>query len=145
MDLPRAIETLREPLREASFLVEVSRADIAFERDFGQAPLMGTFDSRLLSQAFGNLIKNAAEAIEAAELESGRKGTIRVRAKGFGSQIVVDVIDNGKGASCTAEDVEECVVVDGPGPRVLLVGDSFANMLGPMFEALAEDRGFSLA
>ena len=53
--------------------------------------------------------------------------------------------DNGKGASCTAEDVEECVVVDGPGPRVLLVGDSFANMLGPMFEALAEDHGFSLA
>src|SRR5690606_19080607 len=32
---------LREPLREASFLVEVSRADIAFDRDFGNTPLMG--------------------------------------------------------------------------------------------------------
>lgn len=88
---------LREPLREASFLVEVSRADIAFERQFGSIPLMGTFDSRLLSQAFGNLIKNAAEAIEAAELESGISGAIRIRAVLRGNEIVVDVIDNGKG------------------------------------------------
>jgi two-component system nitrogen regulation sensor histidine kinase NtrY len=88
---------LREPLREASFLVEVSRSDIAFERSFGARPLMGTFDSRLLSQAFGNLIKNAAEAIEAAEVESGRKGTILIRAARQGSTFVVDVIDNGKG------------------------------------------------
>jgi two-component system nitrogen regulation sensor histidine kinase NtrY len=58
---------------------------------------MGTFDSRLLSQAFGNLIKNAAEAIEAAELESGRKGTILIRAARHGATFVVDVIDNGKG------------------------------------------------
>ena len=63
---------LREALREASFLVEVSRADIAFERDFGIEPLMGTFDSRLMAQAFGNVIKNAAEAIEASEREIGR-------------------------------------------------------------------------
>ncbi len=57
---------LREALREASFLVEVSRSDIAFERDFGNEPLKGTFDSRLMAQAFGNVIKNAAEAIEAS-------------------------------------------------------------------------------
>ncbi|MEO3385870.1 PAS domain-containing sensor histidine kinase [Mesorhizobium sp. CAU 1741] len=88
---------LREPLREASFLVEVSRADIAFERDFGSAPLMGTFDSRLLSQAFGNLIKNAAEAIEAAERGSDTPGIIRIRAEKTGKEIRVDVIDNGKG------------------------------------------------
>lgn len=51
---------LREALREASFLVEVSRADIAFERDFGSVPLIGTFDSRLMSQAFGNVIKSSS-------------------------------------------------------------------------------------
>jgi len=88
---------LREPLREASFLVEVSRADIAFTRDFGSEPLMGTFDARLLSQAFGNLIKNAAEAIEAAERESGVKGAILIRAARVGKDFVVEVIDNGKG------------------------------------------------
>ena len=45
--------TTREPLREASFLIEVSRSDIAFERDFPSTPLKGTYDSRLLAQAFG--------------------------------------------------------------------------------------------
>ena len=88
---------LREPLREASFLVEVSRSDIAFERDFGTVPLKGTFDSRLLSQAFGNLIKNAAEAIEAAERENGISGVIRIHAQPTEDGIQVDIIDNGKG------------------------------------------------
>jgi two-component system, NtrC family, nitrogen regulation sensor histidine kinase NtrY len=88
---------LRESLREASFLVEVSRNDIKFERDFGSVPLGGTFDSRLMSQAFGNVIKNAAEAIDAAERLTGEPGAILIRAREQGKQIVVDVIDNGKG------------------------------------------------
>jgi len=88
---------LREPLREASFLVEVSRSDIAFTRDFGREPLMGTFDSRLLGQAFGNLIKNAAEAIDAAERQTGEKGAILVRALRQGDHITVDIVDNGRG------------------------------------------------
>ena len=88
---------LREPLREASFLVEVSRADIAFTRQFGAQALMGTFDTRLLSQAFGNLIKNAAESIEAAERSTGEKGEILIRANLAGKSITVEVIDNGRG------------------------------------------------
>ena len=88
---------LREALREASFLVEVSRADIAFERRFGSEPLMGTFDSRLMSQAIGNVIKNAAEAIEAVERENGQTGVIRIVAGAEHGKIRVDVIDNGKG------------------------------------------------
>ncbi len=89
---------LREPLREASFLVEVSRSDISFERDFGNEPLIGTFDSRLMSQAFGNLIKNAAEAIESDdERAAGDKGVVRVSARRENDTITVDVMDNGKG------------------------------------------------
>src|SRR5262245_7453960 len=88
---------LREPLREASFLIEVSRSDIAFERDFGPEPLMGTFDSRLMAQAFGNVVKNAAEAIEAAERDDRRPGAVRIRAARQGDTIRVDVMDNGKG------------------------------------------------
>ncbi len=87
---------LREALREASFLVEVSRSDIAFERDFGSEPLRGTYDSRLLAQAFGNVIKNAAEAIESSGSE-GEAGAIRIRAARLGGMIRVDVMDNGKG------------------------------------------------
>ncbi len=88
---------LREPLREASFLVEMSRSDIAFQRDFGDIPLMGTFDSRLLTQAFGNVIKNATEAIEAAERADGAPGAIHIRARRHNGFIYVDVIDSGKG------------------------------------------------
>ncbi|WP_378951035.1 ATP-binding protein [Mesorhizobium sp. ANAO-SY3R2] len=88
---------IREPLREASFLVEVSRSDIAFERDITPGPLKGTFDSRLMAQAFGNIIKNAAEAIEAAERQTGEPGVIRIQARRDGNSIRIDVIDNGKG------------------------------------------------
>ncbi|EKF43673.1 PAS sensor protein [Nitratireductor indicus C115] len=88
---------LRDPLREASFLVEVARSDIKFERDFSDEPLMGHFDARLMGQAFGNVIKNAAEAIEAAERAHGQPGAIRVVARPRGRFIQVDVIDNGKG------------------------------------------------
>ncbi|MDH4990280.1 PAS domain-containing sensor histidine kinase [Aquamicrobium lusatiense] len=88
---------LREPLREASFLVEVSRPDIRFERQFGNEPLPGTFDTRLLSQAFGNVIKNASEAMEGVEREDGSSGVIMIGAVREGDIIRVDVIDNGKG------------------------------------------------
>ena len=84
-------------MREASFLVEVSRSDIKFERDFGNEPLKGTFDSRLMAQAFGNVIKNAAEAIEAVSREIGDTGAIRIRAGLTDGMIRVDVMDNGKG------------------------------------------------
>lgn len=87
---------LREPLREASFLVEVSRADIAFERVFGDEALKGTFDSRLLAQAFGNIIKNAAEAIDGRDGDA-EHGIIRIQARRQGGTIRVDVMDNGRG------------------------------------------------
>ncbi len=88
---------LREPLREASFLVEMSRSDIAFERDFGDEPLTGTYDTRLLGQAFGNVIKNAAEATESVMRDSGDAGVIRVHAYRHDGFNVVDIMDNGKG------------------------------------------------
>ena len=88
---------LREPLREASFLVEVSRPDIAFERDLGNEPLKGTFDSRLLAQAFGNVVKNAAEAMEGVEWDNGGHGVIRIQARHEDDTYRVDVMDNGKG------------------------------------------------
>ena len=88
---------IREALREASFLVEVSRSDIKFERNFGSGPLKGTFDSRLMAQAFGNVIKNASEAIDAVGKEIGDTGAIRIQSSIEGSMIRVDVIDNGKG------------------------------------------------
>jgi len=91
---------LRDTLREATFLVEVSRSDISFERDFDDEELACDFDDRLVGQAFGNIIKNASEAVEARQAsdENREDGHILVRAHRNGSrEITVDVIDNGKG------------------------------------------------
>ncbi len=93
---------LREVLREAAFLVEVSRDEIAFDLALGEEPLIGTFDRRLLGQVFGNLIKNAAEAIDTARaLEPDLKGAIRVEAEQNGGMIEVRVLDNGCGLPST--------------------------------------------
>ena len=89
---------LRDSLREASFLLEVSRSDITFEKDYGDAPLMGKFDSRLIAQALGNVIKNATEAIDAVhDRPADEKGHVRVTARRDGGMIRIDVADDGKG------------------------------------------------
>ena len=88
---------LRDVLREASFLVEVSRSEIAFERNYGDTALVGLFDSRLMNQAFGNIIKNAAEATELAAHERDGGGVIRVEARRSGEAITVSIMDNGRG------------------------------------------------
>jgi len=64
---------------------------------FGNEPLKGTFDSRLMAQAFGNIIKNAAEAIDGLEQKDGSPGIIRIQAGRQNGAIRIDVIDNGKG------------------------------------------------
>lgn len=88
---------LRNSLKEAAFLVEVSRSEISFEQRLSEAPLYGHFDSRLLGQAFGNIIKNASEAIEAVTGEEDYRGHILLKAYQSNDQLVVEVIDNGKG------------------------------------------------
>ncbi|MCO4316555.1 PAS domain-containing sensor histidine kinase [Phyllobacterium sp. 21LDTY02-6] len=88
---------LREALKEASFLVEVSRSDIRFERDFADEPLMGMFDPRLMGQAFGNVIKNAAEAVESVVKEGHLDGHILVRCRAVGEEMLIEILDNGKG------------------------------------------------
>ncbi len=90
---------LRDVLKDAVFLREMGRNDIEFIRDFGETPLNGFFDSRMLGQAFGNLIKNATEAVDAVtadEQRQGRKVMVRARS-GDHDNYVVDIIDNGKG------------------------------------------------
>ncbi len=46
---------------------------------------------------------------------------------------------------CEPDDPGACLVVDGDGPHVVLVGDSHARMLTPAFTTLARERGFRLS
>ncbi|ABM44566.1 hypothetical protein X471_00476 [Bartonella bacilliformis str. Heidi Mejia] len=88
---------IRGLLREACFLIEVVRYDIHFEKDLGSIPLIGEFDNRLIVQAFSNVIKNASEAIDSVIRAEGVCGHILVRSYRQEENLVVDIIDNGKG------------------------------------------------
>nr|WP_154664787.1 PAS domain-containing sensor histidine kinase [Allorhizobium undicola] len=91
---------LRDILKDAVFLREMGHTECSFIRDVGEEPLEGSFDSRMLAQAFGNLIKNAVEAIEAVPSDlPALPGRVWVRAREDESRdvFVVDIIDNGKG------------------------------------------------
>ena len=97
------LRDLRNTVKEAAFLVEVSRNEIQFDREFSDTPLACYFDDRLVGQAVGNIIKNASEAVEARlaneiDDEASASGHIVVRAYGTSTgHIHVDVIDNGLG------------------------------------------------
>ena len=91
---------IREIVREAVFLFQVSRPEIVFELDLPDKPVVTLSDRRLLTQAVTNLVKNASEAIDSAvEADPTRAGTghivAKVRTKGDRMQITV--IDNGCG------------------------------------------------
>ncbi|MEC5290277.1 PAS domain-containing sensor histidine kinase [Aurantimonas sp. C2-6-R+9] len=85
---------LREALREAVFMREMGDHGIAFEANIPDQPMLGSYDIRLLSQAFGNLVKNAVEALEATEDIEGR---IVIRAEPGLDRHIVEIIDNGRG------------------------------------------------
>ncbi len=55
------------------------------------------------------------------------------------------VSDYGEVGWCTAEDPAACTVAEGDGPHLLLVGDSQAQSLVPMFEKLAEEHDLTLS
>ena len=89
---------IRQPLREAAFLIDVSRPDITIEKQLPDNALLGLFDSRMLAQAFGNLIKNATEAIDGRDPDLAvEPGHVLVRAVRDGTSMVIDIMDNGRG------------------------------------------------
>ncbi len=89
-------QDLAETLRQSVFLMRVGHPEVTFEAEIPTS-LPARFDRRLISQALTNILKNAAEAIEAVPAQERGKGRIRVSADRIGDDLVVDVIDNGLG------------------------------------------------
>jgi two-component system, NtrC family, nitrogen regulation sensor histidine kinase NtrY len=91
---------VREIVREAVFLFQVSRPDIEFELDLPEKPVKTMSDQRLLTQAVTNLVKNASEGIDTAvEADPSRAGTGHITAKVAtkGDHVHITIIDNGCG------------------------------------------------
>ncbi|MHA1518375.1 MAG: sensor histidine kinase, partial [Alphaproteobacteria bacterium] len=91
---------VREIVREAVFLFQVSRPDIEFQLDLPDKPVLTMSDQRLLTQAVTNLVKNASEGIDTAvEADPDRAATghITAEVRTKGDRIHITIIDNGCG------------------------------------------------
>ncbi|HZL59591.1 MAG TPA: PAS domain-containing sensor histidine kinase [Stellaceae bacterium] len=93
-------ENLAEIVRQAAFLQRTASPDIRIELDLPPQPARVFCDSRQVSQALINILKNAAEAI-AARIAAGGPGAppgeIRVRIAEDAQRVNLAVEDNGCG------------------------------------------------
>jgi two-component system nitrogen regulation sensor histidine kinase NtrY len=100
--LPKPIFRPEDPAaltRQALFLQEVARPDIAFAYESeGEIPIIGC-DRHQFGQAMTNVLKNAVEAVEAKAKDAGEdyRGRITVRLVGMDDAVQVRVTDNGIG------------------------------------------------
>ena len=92
-----AAEDVAETVRQAAFMQRVANSDIDIDVETAAEAMPARFDRRLISQALTNIIKNATEAISAVPPGERGRGRILVRAARDGSDVVIDVIDNGTG------------------------------------------------
>ena len=92
-----AAEDIADTVRQVAFLMRVAHPDIDFEVDLPAETMPARFDRRLISQALTNIIKNATEAIGAVPPAALGRGRIAVSVRREGSDVVIDVIDNGVG------------------------------------------------
>jgi two-component system nitrogen regulation sensor histidine kinase NtrY len=92
-------EDLRELVKAAVFPQKVAFPDVDFMVETPETAVAAQCDGRLIVQALGNLLKNAAESIAArrAEQENGPSGRVLVRIESAGDQAFVHIIDNGVG------------------------------------------------
>jgi two-component system nitrogen regulation sensor histidine kinase NtrY len=98
--MPKAViaaEDVADTVRQVVFLMRVGNDDIDIELELGEDPMPARFDRRLISQGLTNIIKNASEAIAAVPQSARDRGRILVTAVREGSDIFIDVIDNGIG------------------------------------------------
>src|SRR5262245_29647153 len=92
-----APEDVADTVRQVGFLMRVGNADIDIDVQIAEDPMPARFDRRLISQGLTNIIKNATEAIAAVPPNELGRGRIQVSAAREGSDVVIDVIDNGIG------------------------------------------------
>ena len=86
---------LREIARSSAFSFSVANPNIEFKFEIPDEPVVAVCDGRLVGQAVVNLVKNAVEAI--IEGDIGEPGQIIIALETDGTEVRLDVIDNGRG------------------------------------------------
>ena len=96
-----AQDDLRHALQEPILLFREGHPNVKFEIFVPDAPVVTSYDRRLLTQALTNLVKNATEAVEAnAEShvdEADWQGHVEARLSTANGRATIEVIDNGAG------------------------------------------------
>ncbi|WP_119422593.1 sensor histidine kinase NtrY-like [Desertibaculum subflavum] len=94
-----APENLLDLVRQGVFPQQMALPEIAYRIEAPDEPLVVRCDRRQIAQVLTNLLKNAAEAIDARRERDpdAPKGEIRLRLSRDGARAVVEIIDNGKG------------------------------------------------
>ncbi len=93
-----AAEDMREIVRSAVFPQKVAFSDIEFSVETPERPVIVRCDARLIAQAIGNLLKNAAESIGARPAAGDAShGRIRVILSQVDDSAKLSIADNGVG------------------------------------------------
>ena len=82
-------------IRKSVFSEQVAHADIAYQLPADTIPAMISCDERQVSQLMLNLLKNAAEALDAHPPETGKQIEISLRRET--GRLLVEICDNGPG------------------------------------------------
>ncbi|GJD48420.1 Adaptive-response sensory-kinase SasA [Methylobacterium crusticola] len=88
---------LTEIVKQNLFMMRVAHPDIAFTMVDEGPRVSAAFDTRLLSQAVTNILKNAVEAVQAVPEDVRGQGRIALRLCEEGDGVVIEITDNGKG------------------------------------------------
>ncbi|MFY7760001.1 sensor histidine kinase, partial [Aquidulcibacter sp.] len=94
-----AVDDLSEALRQAVFAQRIASPDIEVTSTLPPEPVLVSMDTRLLIQAFANILKNAGEGIATrrARDEVDVTGQIEVSLHLNGKMAWIEVVDNGIG------------------------------------------------
>jgi|SoiMethySBSTD1v2_1073268.scaffolds.fasta_scaffold15202_3 two-component system, NtrC family, nitrogen regulation sensor histidine kinase NtrY len=92
---------IREVVRKAVFDRQEAASEIVYDTRLGSEPIMVSCDRRVISQAIGNLLKNAQEAIqswaESANKEADWRARIETVVRRHGDLVDIEIMDNGPG------------------------------------------------
>lgn len=100
-------ESLADIIGHAVFLFEVAHPDIRFGFNHEDPSTTLICDRRQLGQAITNILKNAAESIEARKKSSDIEGKITVRMTSEGDEIRIRFSDNGIGLPADRDRILE--------------------------------------
>ncbi|PEQ11267.1 PAS domain-containing sensor histidine kinase [Novosphingobium sp. PC22D] len=147
--LPKPVFRAEDPValtRQALFLQEVARPDIAFTFDSDPQIGMIACDRHQYGQAMTNVLKNAVEAIEARQHNAGEDytGRIEVSVRQRPEAISVQITDNGIGLSQDRDRIIEPYVTTrekGTGLGLAIVNKIVEEHGGEMTFTASRDGG----